>query len=115
VDAADWLRHDLDVSKPLWGKACSTMRREQAAIALAVASLFRTTPGGYFHGMVPKRRPGVESRSHAVGDAATADRPWGEWRPSMARWRFSLPLEKIIKKAFVVRPPNGLVRTVIRP
>jgi hypothetical protein len=21
VDAADWLRHDLDVSKPLWGEA----------------------------------------------------------------------------------------------
>ena len=22
VDAADWLRHGLDVSKPLWGEAC---------------------------------------------------------------------------------------------
>ena len=29
VDAADWLRHDLDVSNPLWGKACFTMGREQ--------------------------------------------------------------------------------------
>ena len=38
VDAADWLRHDLDVSKPLWGEACLTMGREQAAIALAVVS-----------------------------------------------------------------------------
>jgi replication initiation protein RepC len=30
VDAADWLRHDLDVSKaaePLWGEACLAMGR----------------------------------------------------------------------------------------
>jgi hypothetical protein len=38
VDAADRLRHDLDVSKPLWGEACLAMGREQAAIALAVVS-----------------------------------------------------------------------------
>ena len=38
VDAADWLRHDLDVSNPLWGEACLVMEREQAAIALAVVS-----------------------------------------------------------------------------
>jgi replication initiation protein RepC len=63
VDAADWLRHDLDVSKPLWGEACLAMGREQAAIALAVVSTknpahFRTTPGGYFHGMVTKAKAG---------------------------------------------------------
>jgi replication initiation protein RepC len=63
VDAADWLRHDLDVSKPLWGDACLAMGREQAAIALAVVSTkdpahFRTTPGGYFHGMVAKAKAG---------------------------------------------------------
>ena len=63
VDAADWLRHDLDVSKPLWGEACLAMGREQAAIALAVVSAkdpahFRTTPGGYFHGMVAKAKAG---------------------------------------------------------
>ena len=38
MDVADWLRHDLDVSKPLWGEACLAMGREQAAIALAVVS-----------------------------------------------------------------------------
>ncbi len=27
VEAADWLRHDLGVSKPLWGEACVTMGR----------------------------------------------------------------------------------------
>ena len=43
------MRHDLDLSKPLWGEACIAMGREQAAIALAVVSTkdpahFRTTP-----------------------------------------------------------------------
>lgn len=61
VDAADWLRHDLDVSKSLWGDACLTMGRELAAVALAIVSTknpdhFRTTPGGYFHGMVQKAK-----------------------------------------------------------
>ena len=36
IDAADWLRHDLDVSKPLWGDACLTTGRDLAAVALAV-------------------------------------------------------------------------------
>lgn len=63
VDAADWLRQDLGVSKSLWGDACLAMGREQAAIALAIVSAkpaehFRTTPGGYFHGMVAKARAG---------------------------------------------------------
>ncbi len=45
----NWLRYDLDVSKPLWGEARLVMGREQAAIALAVVSTkdpahFRTTP-----------------------------------------------------------------------
>jgi len=61
VEAADWLRHDLKVSKPLWGDACLAMGREQAAIALAIVSTkpegyFRGSPGGYFHGMVAKVR-----------------------------------------------------------
>jgi replication initiation protein RepC len=63
VEAADWLRHDLDVSRPLWAEACLAMGREQAAVALAVVSTkdpvhFRTTPGGYFHGMVTKAKAG---------------------------------------------------------
>jgi replication initiation protein RepC len=62
VDAADWLRHDLDVSKPLWGEACLAMGRGQAAIALAVVATkdpahFRTTPGGYSTTWWPRRRP----------------------------------------------------------
>jgi replication initiation protein RepC len=63
VDAADWLRGELGVSKSLWGEACLAMGREQAAIAIAIVSArpvahFRTTPGGYFHGMVAKAKAG---------------------------------------------------------
>jgi replication initiation protein RepC len=63
VDAAEWLRHDLDVSKSLWGEACNAMGRELAAVALAIVSTkepehFRTSPGGYFHGMVTKHLVG---------------------------------------------------------
>ena len=59
IDAADWLRHDLGVSKSLWGDACLAMGRELAAVALAIVSTkepehFQTSPGGYFHGMVAK-------------------------------------------------------------
>lgn len=63
VEAADWLRHDLGVSKALWGDACLAMGREQAAIAVAIVSTkpagyFRGSAGGYFHGMVAKARAG---------------------------------------------------------
>ena len=63
VDAADWLRGDLGVSKPLWGEACLAMGREEAAIAVAIISAkspdhFRSSPGGYFHGMVAKAKAG---------------------------------------------------------
>ena len=63
IDAADWLRHDLGVSKSLWSEACITMGRDLAAVALAIVSTkelehFRSTPGGYFHGMVAKARAG---------------------------------------------------------
>ena len=61
VEAADWLRHDLGVSKPLWGDACLAMGREKAAIALAIVSAkpaehFTSSPGSYFHGMVDPRQ-----------------------------------------------------------
>jgi replication initiation protein RepC len=63
IDAADWLRHDLGVSKSLWGDACLAMGRELAAVALAIVSTkdpehFTSSPGGYFHGMVAKARAG---------------------------------------------------------
>jgi replication initiation protein RepC len=64
VDAADWLRYELGVTKCLWREACVAMGREQAAIAIATivsakpAAHFRSTPGGYFHGMVMKAKTG---------------------------------------------------------
>jgi replication initiation protein RepC len=63
VDAADWLRSELGVSKSLWGDACPAMGREQAAIAIAIVSAkpaeyVRSTRGGYFHGMVAKAKAG---------------------------------------------------------
>lgn len=71
VEAADWLRHDLGVSKPLWGDACLAMGREHAAIALAIvstkpAAYFRGSPGGYFHGMVAKARTGDLNLSRTI-------------------------------------------------
>lgn len=64
VDAADWLRHDLGVSKSLWGDACLAMGREKAAIALAIVSAkpaehFTASPGSYFHGMVMREKAGT--------------------------------------------------------
>ena len=63
VEAADWLRHDLGVSKPLWGEACMAMGREKAAIALAIVSSkppehFTSSPGCYFFGMVQRAKTG---------------------------------------------------------
>jgi replication initiation protein RepC len=71
VDAADWLRGELGVSKSLWGEACIAMGREQAAIAIAIVSAkpgayFRSTPGGYFHGMVAKARTGELNLARTV-------------------------------------------------
>ena len=71
VEAADWLRHDLGVSKLLWGDACLAMGREQAAIALAIVSAkpaghFTSTPGGYFNGMVTRAKVGTLNLSRTV-------------------------------------------------
>src|ERR1700761_5874413 len=63
VDTADWLRGEMGISRPLWGEACVAMGRECAAVAVALVSArpaahFRTSPGGYFHGMVAKAKAG---------------------------------------------------------
>jgi replication initiation protein RepC len=80
VDAADWLRHDLGVSKSLWGDACLAMGRELAAVALAIVSTkeaehFRTTPGGYFHGMVAKAIAGELHLERTVWALRRASEP----------------------------------------
>jgi len=80
VDAADWLRGELGVSKSLWGEACGTMGREQAAIAIAIVSAkpaehFRSTPGGYFHGMVTKAKAGELNLARTVWGLRQATAP----------------------------------------
>jgi replication initiation protein RepC len=87
INAADWLRHDLGVSKPLWGDACLAMGRELAAVALAIVSTkdpahFRTTPGGYFHGMVAKARAGELHLERTVWAMRRGATPEGSRRGS---------------------------------
>jgi replication initiation protein RepC len=82
IEAADWLRHELGVSQSLWGEACLAMGRELTAAALAIVSTkepgyFRTTPGGYFHGMVQKAKAGelhLERTLWALRHAAASER-----------------------------------------
>jgi replication initiation protein RepC len=91
VEAADWLRHDLDISKSLWGEACVVMGREQAAIAVAIVSAkppeyFRTTAGGYFHGMVTKAKAGELNLGRTVWglrSAGNGGRTRPEKRPQL--------------------------------
>ena len=80
IDAADWLRGDLGVSKSLWGDACLAMGRELAAVALAIVSTkeaehFQTTPGGYFHGMVAKAKAGELHLERTVWALRRASEP----------------------------------------
>jgi len=91
VDAADWLRGELGVSKSLWGEACVAMGREQAAIAIAIVSAkpaahFRSTPGGYFHGMVAKAKAGELNLARTVwGLRQAASKPdRGSSRPNLS-------------------------------
>ena len=89
VDAAEWLRHDLAISKPLWGDACLAMGRDLAAVALAIVSTkepehFRTSPGGYFHGMVAKARAGELHLERTIWAMRRASQPEAYQRGSRA-------------------------------
>jgi replication initiation protein RepC len=82
VDAADWLRGELGVSKSLWGEACLAMGREEAAIAVAIVSAkpaghFRSSPGGYFHGMVAKAKAGELNLARTIWGLRIRDRRAG--------------------------------------
>ena len=90
VDAAAFLRSDLDVSKSLWGEACLAMGREQAAIAIAIVSTkdpehFRTTPGGYFHGMVAKAKAGELNLDRTLWALRRAKEPQARARTEAGR------------------------------
>ena len=74
------MRHDLGVSKPLWDDACLAMGRKLAAVALAIVSTkemehFRTTPGGYFYGMVAKAKAGELHLDRSVWALRRANQP----------------------------------------
>src|SRR5262249_41688702 len=80
IDAADWLRQGVEVSKSLWGDAGVTMGRDLAAVALAIVSTkqpehFRTTPGGYFHGMIQKAKAGELHLERTVWALRRANQP----------------------------------------
>jgi replication initiation protein RepC len=81
VEAAEWLRDELAISKSSWGEACLTMGREQAATAVAVVSAkprkhFRSSPGAYFHGMVSKAKAGELHLARTIwGMRATREGP----------------------------------------
>jgi replication initiation protein RepC len=71
VEAADWLRSELGISKIIWGDACLAMGREQAAIAVAIVSAkppnhFRSSLGAYFHGMVTRAKAGELHLSRTI-------------------------------------------------
>jgi replication initiation protein RepC len=92
VDAAAFLRSDLGVSKSLWGEACATMGREKAAIAIAIVSTkdpahFRTTAGGYFHGMVTKAKAGHLHLDRTLWGMRKANEPQSTGKAGGARSR----------------------------
>ena len=92
VDAAAFLRSDLGVSKSLWGEACLTMGRERAAIAIAIVSTkdpahFRTTAGGYFHGMVMKAKAGHLNLDRTLWGMRKANEPRSTGKAGNARSR----------------------------
>jgi replication initiation protein RepC len=63
VEAATWLRDELNIPQFTWGEACIALGREQAAIALAIVSAkppghFRESAGAYFQGMVSRAKAG---------------------------------------------------------
>jgi replication initiation protein RepC len=77
LDAADWLRGELGVSRSLWAEACQGMGRDMAALAIAIVSTkaqdhFTRSTGGYFAGMVRKHQRGelhLERSLWALRDA----------------------------------------------
>jgi replication initiation protein RepC len=86
VEAANWLRGDRGVSKPLWGKACLALGRAEAAIAVAIISTkpaghFRASPTGYFHAMVAKAKRGQLNLAQTIRGVRTRGKPPGNSGP----------------------------------
>jgi replication initiation protein RepC len=62
VQAADWVRTDLGISRHAWTEACETMGRTSAAAAIAVIAAKSEeigSAGGYFRAMIQRAREGT--------------------------------------------------------
>jgi replication initiation protein RepC len=97
VEAAEWLRGELGMSRSLWGEACLAMGREQAAVAIAIVPAkdpahFRSSPGGYFHGMVAKAQAGALNLPRTIWGLRQAGQPGVRGRPGRTR-RTGLPAD----------------------
>jgi replication initiation protein RepC len=83
VEAALWLSGQLGINRTLWARACQTMGREYAAVALALVSTkpaghFTSGPGGYFAGMLRKYENGELHLDRTLWKLR--DRLWGNDR-----------------------------------
>jgi replication initiation protein RepC len=61
VDAADWVRGNLGISRHAWTEACATMGRYNAAAAIAVIAAKSTeirSTGGYLRALTERARQG---------------------------------------------------------
>ena len=61
VDAADWVRGDLGISRHAWIEACMTMGRYNAAAAIAVIAAKSAeirSAGGYLRALTERARQG---------------------------------------------------------
>jgi replication initiation protein RepC len=81
LNAADYLRGELGVSRSLWADACESMGRARATLALAIVSTkpeahFTRSAGGYFAGMVRKHERGELRLERSLW--ALRDAKWGK-------------------------------------
>jgi replication initiation protein RepC len=88
VEAALWLSGELKMNRTLWARACQTMGREYAAVALAIVSTlpeghFTSGPGGYFAGMLRKFEKGELHLNRTLWKLR--DKAWGSDRARKER------------------------------
>jgi replication initiation protein RepC len=91
VDAADWLRDELGISKSAWGEACRAMGRDRAAVAVALITTKEPghikNPGGYFREMLRRDMTGDLHLDWSIYGLRGANNP--EWRAKRQRSRRS--------------------------
>jgi replication initiation protein RepC len=82
VEAANWLRQQLGISRPAWIDACQAMGRYQAATAVAVIAAKHETirsPGGYLRGMINRAHNGELHLSNSLWGIARRERSPGTY------------------------------------